>query len=175
MLFLWKRRRSFQSVLDSFRILKDVYCPWDVINQCDKLRTAADAKIEPHWENSSSNAIIHDLIEDAAEATKAEIEALISGETVEKLLIPELTYTDLNSQDAEIRQAYLWSVLFASGHLNDLGEMGAGLHRLVIPNKEVLGIYEKKINSWFKIINKASVDTVYSLAKVFGCTMEDLI
>ncbi len=133
--------------MDSFRILKDVYCPWDVINQCDKLRTADDAKIEPHWENSS-NAIIHDLIEDAAEATKAEIEALISGETVEKLLIPELTYTDLNSQDAEIRQAYLWSVLFASGHLNDLGEMGAGLHRLVIPNKgkhEIIRIYESSI------------------------------
>lgn len=136
---------------------KYVYCPWDVINQCNKLRIISDVKMETHWENSSSNVILQRLIEDATEATKAEIEALISGESVEKLLIPELTYTDLDSQDAEIRQAYLWSVLFASGHLTDLDETGAGLHRLVIPNKEVLGIYEKKIHSWFKV--KATSDT----------------
>lgn len=135
----------------------DVYCPWDVINQCDKLRAAGDAKMEPHWENSSNNAIIQNLIEDASEATKAEIEALISGESVEKLLVPELTYTDLDSQDADVHQTYLWSVLFASGYLTDLGETAAGLHRLVIPNKEVLGIYEKKIHSWFKV--KATSDT----------------
>ena len=47
----------------------DVYCPWDVINQCDKLRIKSGAKMEPHWENSSSNAIIQDLIENATEAT----------------------------------------------------------------------------------------------------------
>lgn len=137
----------------------DVYCPWDVINQCDKLRIKSGAKMEPHWENSSSNAIIQDLIENATEATKAEIEALISGESVEKLLIPELTYTDLDSQDTEIRQSYLWSVLFAAGYLTDIGETSTGLHRLVIPNKEVLGIYEKKINSWFKVKVTSNTET----------------
>ncbi len=45
----------------------DVYCPWDVLNQCYKLCKNADAKMEPHWENSSSNAIIQDMIEDATE------------------------------------------------------------------------------------------------------------
>ena len=37
--------------------------------------------METHWENSS-NAIIQKLIEDATEATKAEIKALISEESV---------------------------------------------------------------------------------------------
>ncbi len=128
----------------------DVYCPWDVLNQCYKLCKNADARMEPHWENSSSNAIIQDMIEDATETTKAEIEALISGECVEKVLVPELTYTDLDSQDMETRQTYLWSVLFATGYLTDAGET-SGYHRLVIPNKEGLGIYEKKIRSWFKV------------------------
>ena len=57
----------------------DVYCPWDVLNQCDKLRTKKDAGMEAHWENSSSNAIIQDIIENATETTKMEIEELISG------------------------------------------------------------------------------------------------
>lgn len=129
----------------------DVYCPWDVLNQCYKFCANADAKMEPHWENSSSNAIIQDMLEDATETTKAEIEALISGEYVEKLLVPELTYTDFNSKDVEIRQTYLWSVLFATGYLTNTGETAGGYHRLVIPNQEVLGIYEKKIRSWFKV------------------------
>lgn len=129
----------------------DVYCPWDVINQCDKLRMKKDAKMEPHWENCSSNAIIQDILADATETTKAEIEALISGEYVAKSLFPELTYTDLDSKDADTRQTYLWSVLFSAGYLTEIGETETGQYRLIIPNKEVLGIYKKKIHSWFKV------------------------
>lgn len=68
----------------------DVYCPWDVISQCDMLRVSKDAAMEPHWANSSSNAIIQDILKNAAESTKAEIEMLISGECIEKEIIPEL-------------------------------------------------------------------------------------
>lgn len=135
----------------------EVYCPWDVLNQCYRFLVEKDARMQSHWENSSSNGIIQNIIEEATESTKAEIEALISGECVEKLLVPELTYTDLDSKDAEVRQTYLWSVLLATGYLTDLGETKGGYHRLVIPNKEVLGIYEKKIKSWFKV--KVTNDT----------------
>lgn len=51
-----------------------------------------------------------ELIEDSTESTKAEIETLISGEFIEKHLIPELTYADLDSTDTDIRQANLWSI-----------------------------------------------------------------
>ena len=136
----------------------DVYCPWDVINQCDKLRVRADAPMEAHWENSSSNAIIQDILVDATETTRSQIEALISGEAVEKVLVPELTYTDFDSEDQEVRQTYLWSVLFATGYLTDKEKPVNGIHKLVIPNKEVRGIYEKRIRSWFKL--KVTGDTV---------------
>lgn len=129
----------------------DIYCPWDVINQCDKFLESEDAQMETHWENSSSNAIIQDLLTTATETTKSQIEALISGEVVEKVLIPELTYTDLSSEDEEVRQTYLWSVLFATGYLTDADKPVNGVHRLVIPNREVSGIYEKRIRSWFKM------------------------
>ncbi len=129
----------------------DVYCPWDVINQCDKLREDIHAPMEAHWENSSSNAIIQDILENASATVRNQIEALISGEYIEKALIPELTYTDLGSEDLETRQTYLWSVLFTTGYLTETGRPENGLHKLVIPNREVRGIYEKKINSWFRV------------------------
>lgn len=34
----------------------DIYCPWDVLNQCDRLRLSKDAPMEAHWENSSNAA-----------------------------------------------------------------------------------------------------------------------
>ena len=128
----------------------DMYCPWDVINQCDKLRVWSDAPMEAHWANSSSNAIVQDILADATETTKRQMEALISGESVDKVLVSELTYTDLDSEDQEERQTYLWSVLFATGYLTDAYKPENGVHKLVIPNKEVKGIYEKKIRFWFK-------------------------
>lgn len=129
----------------------DVYCPWDVLNQCVKLRACPDAPMETHWENSSSNAIVQDILTAATETTKSEIEALISGEAVEKVLIPELTYTDLGSPDGDVRQTYLWSVLFATGYLTDAKQPEGETHTLVIPNREVLRIYEKRIRSWFRL------------------------
>ena len=132
----------YYALEDKFEVLKEwydgyrfgtseVYCPWDVINQCDKFLADRSAPMEAHWENSSSNAIVQDILENATETTKSQIEALISGETVEKELIPELTYTDLDSKDEEVRQTYLWSVLFAAGYLTESDKPENGVHKLV--------------------------------------------
>lgn len=129
----------------------EIYCPWDVLNQCDKMRVKKDSPMEAHWENSSSNEIVKDIIEEATEATKAEIEMLISGGCIEKVIIPELTYTDLDSEDMNLRQTYLWSVLYATGYLTDSAEPKGRLHKLAIPNKEVLGIYQDRIYSRFRL------------------------
>lgn len=113
----------------------DVYCPWSVINQCDKFCESRNAPIESHWANSSNNVIIKDIIEEATESTRADIEALISGQSIKKKLVPELTYTDFDSRDVDIRQSYLWSVLFATGYITDAEEPENGVHTLMIPNK----------------------------------------
>lgn len=163
-----KEMLSYYGVEDRFPDMKDwydgyhfgnadVYCPWDVIVQCRKLRKSKDAPMEPHWENSSSNAIIRDILEDATEITKGEIEALISSEAVEKEIIPELTYTDLDSEDADTRQTYLWSVLYSTGYLTDAEKPVDRIHKLVIPNKEIHRIYVNKIRSWYHV--KVKSDT----------------
>ena len=135
----------------------EVYCPWDVINQIDKFRERKDAPMEAHWENSSNNAIVQNILENATETTKSEIESLISGESIKKMLVSELTYTDFDSKDLETRQSCLWSALFATGYLTDAEMPKNGVHKLVIPNREVRGIYEKRIRSWFRA--KALSDT----------------
>ncbi len=163
-----KKLLCYYNMEDKFEALKEwydgyrfgeteIYCPWDVINQCDKFLETKDAPMEAHWENSSSNAIVQDILATSSETTKGEIEALISGEAVEKLLIPELTYTDLDNENPEVRQTYLWSVLYATGYLTDIDRPRDKVHRLVIPNREVLGIYENRILSWFKL--KITSDT----------------
>ena len=163
-----KELLCYYAMEDKFEVLKEwydgyrfgeteIYCPWDIINQCDKFLETKDASMEAHWENSSSNAIVKDILAAATETTKNQIEALISGQAVEKVLIPELTYTDLESKDQEVRQTYLWSVLYATGYLTDADRFENGVHKLVIPNREVLGIYEKQILSWFKV--KITSDT----------------
>ena len=85
-----------------------------------------------------------------SDATRAELEALISGESIEQRILSELTYGDLQEEDWVNRQTYLWSILYATGYLTDVTAPKGDLHRLAIPNKEVLGIYENRISSWFR-------------------------
>ena len=106
--------------------------------------------MEAHWENSSSNSIVKDILEHSNETTRAEIEALISGGCVEKPLISGLTYADFDNRELQKRQMHLWSVLFATGYLTDLAEPVGKVHRLVIPNREILEIYKDRILSWFE-------------------------
>lgn len=128
----------------------EIYCPWDVLNYCDKLLTDRNRKPESFWANSSSNYIIQDILSNASETAKGQIERLISGESIEQRIIPELTYTDLDHEDFTIRETYLWSVMYASGYLTEAADdTGSDLHKLMIPNREVLQIYRNKIQSWY--------------------------
>ena len=130
----------------------DIYCPWDVINYCHKLLADRECKPEAFWANSSNNYIIQDILSHATETTKEQIELLISGETIHQRIIPELTYTDLDNEDITIRETHLWSVLYAAGYLTEASEETNGdLHKLVIPNREIMQIYRDKIQSWYNI------------------------
>ncbi len=141
----------FQEWYDGYRFGEThIYCPWDVLNQCDKFCELRSARMESHWENSSSNRIVKEILEHSNETTRAEIEALISGEYVEKSLISGLTYSDFENEEPQKRQTHLWSILFATGYLTDAVRPAGKIHRLVIPNREIRGIYEERILSWFE-------------------------
>lgn len=160
MLAYYGLSESFEKIkewYDGYRFGQtDICCPWDVINQCDKLYVNKDAPMEPHWANSSSNAVIQELLENATATTQYEIESLISGESIEKTLMPELTYADLDQEDSPSRQIYLWSLLYSAGYLTAKETSPDGRCRLIIPNKEILKIFEHKIQCWFSQKSKRS-------------------
>ncbi len=46
----------FQEWYDGYRFGNtQIYCPWDVINQCDKFLESENAQMESHWENRVQN------------------------------------------------------------------------------------------------------------------------
>lgn len=123
----------------------DIYCPWDVINHVDRLKEDSKAMPQSYWLNTSSNNLVKRFIGKANKTTKDEIERLVAGESIEKFIRLELTYDEIdNSIDN------LWSVLFTTGYLTQIGLTDQGAYKLVIPNKEVREVYKVQIQEWFK-------------------------
>ena len=143
----------------------DVYCPWDVINHVDHLRDDSDAKPQTYWINSSGNNLVRRLINGADSSTKDEIERLIAGEAVEKVIRLDLTYDEIeNSVDN------IWSVLFTTGYLTKIGEVKlpdseSYAYKLVIPNKEVREVFVLQIQEWFKAVVANENDTMKLLSR----------
>ena len=123
----------------------DVYCPWDVINHVDRLNGEPGARPQAYWTNTSGNDLVKRFIDKANKTTRDEIERLVAGEAIEKMIRLELTYDEIdNSIDN------LWSVLFTTGYLTQIGMTEQGVYKLVIPNKEVKEVYKFQIQEWFK-------------------------
>ncbi len=122
----------------------NIYCPWDVINHVELL--CKDSKAEPkcYWINSSGNSLVKRFITKANKTTRDEIERLIAGEPIEKSVHLELTYDEIDNSIDNI-----WSVLFTTGYLTQVGMTEQGSYKLVIPNKEVREVYKLQIQDWF--------------------------
>lgn len=143
----------------------DVYCPWDVINHVDHLRDDGDAKPQTYWINSSGNSLVRRLINRADSSTKDEIERLIAGEAIEKVIRQDLTYDEIENSIDNI-----WSVLFTTGYLTKVGEVKLAdsesyAYKLVIPNKEVREVFVLQIQEWFKAVVANDNDTMKLLSK----------
>ena len=124
----------------------EVYCPWDVLNHCDRIRSDPYVQPENYWINTSSNDAVRRFIEKSANAaTKREIERLLAGESITKEIRQELTY-------AEVYQTIdnIWSLLFTTGYLTQRGRAEGRKMRLAIPNLEIRDIFETQIMEFFQ-------------------------
>lgn len=124
----------------------EVYCPWDVVNHCDKLLAEPDAEPETYWDNSSSNQLVRHLVDHADGTDRDDIERLISGECLEKKLVMNLTYEELDKKEL------LWSVLYQTGYLTlDFNSRSRqrGYARFLIPNREIQELFIEKVREWF--------------------------
>ncbi len=148
---------EYYGVMDHYEVVKrwydgyqfgnvEVYCPWDVLNHCDRIRSEPHAQPENYWINTSSNDAVKRFIQESANATtKREIERLVAGEVITKEIHQELTY-------AEIYQTIdnIWSLLFTTGYLTQRGKAEGRQMKLAIPNLEIRDIYVTQIMEFFQ-------------------------
>ena len=148
---------QYYELMDHYNIVKewydgyrfgniDVYCPWDVLNYCDTLRSNPDALPQNYWINTSSNDVVRVFIDQSDNGTtKREIERLVAGEKIKKEIRQELTYKDLYRSIGN-----LWSVLFTTGYLTQRGRQEENQIYLAIPNVEIRNFFTSQIMDSFR-------------------------
>ena len=123
-----------------------VYNPWSVIKYTsDQLDNEPFAK--SYWGNTSSNSIVRDLIDNADDEARDELEHLITGGTITKLINEDVVYADILK-----KQDNLWNFLYFTGYLTKVEKQHINddnYLKMKIPNKEVISIYRNKIRDWF--------------------------
>ena len=146
---------------------KNVYNPWSTIYYVDDHVAKHDAFPVSYWANTSSNSIVRDLIERADGETKAEIERLIEGGSIEKPVHEDITYGEIYKE-----QDNLWNFMFFTGYLKKTAERYDEAKKIIyvtmkIPNWETEYIYRQKIISWFdqEIVNKSDRSTLFEAMK----------
>ena len=122
----------------------EMYCPWDITNYCFDMLQNPDAQPKAYWLNTSGNDIIKQFISSATATVKDDIEQLMSGEPVRKIISQELTYRELNDNYEN-----LWSMLYMTGYLTHSAVLEDDELELIIPNLEIRKIFRTQIYAWF--------------------------
>ena len=137
-----------------------IYNPWSILNFVDNKR------FDVYWANTSSNEIIKTLVENSEDFRK-DLEILLRGESVEKVINPNITFRD---RDFHFKEEMLYSFLFFSGYLKYISKRfyrGKYYCNLSIVNLECQYIFENIISDWItdsfssrklRILLKALVD-----------------
>ena len=153
----------------------EVYNPWSVINYVKDIVRGNTEFPKPYWSNTSSNSIVRELIENADDSTRQELEELAEKGTIEKPVYEDITYADIyKSQDN------LWNFLFFTGYLKavkrSFREQQIYLS-MTIPNEEILYIYKNNIQEWsLQCIGKQDLSGLVKAFEEGDCeTASDII
>lgn len=145
---LMEKYEEVQSWYDGYRFGdQEIYNPWSILNYVKELEQKFDTFPKAYWSNTSSNSIIRELIEEADEAAREEIEVLMDKGTIEKPIHEEITYRDIHESPDN-----LWNFLFFTGYLKDCGQRYDGettYIQMALPNMEIRSIYRNSIVTWF--------------------------
>ncbi len=132
----------------------EVYNPWSVTKYVKDHVADRNWLPEPYWSNTSSNSIIKELVEQASEEQRRELDTLIDGGTIEKQIHEDITYDDIHASEDN-----LWNFLFFTGYMKKVSERfekNRIFLTMCIPNEEVRYIYTEQISGWFDRIVKAT-------------------
>ncbi|MBR6223126.1 MAG: hypothetical protein IKQ71_06780 [Lachnospiraceae bacterium] len=98
----------------------EIYNPWSVISYVYSVVIDHKMFPEPYWANTSSNRIIKDLLWQADDEMKKELDILIGGGTIEKKIHEDITYDDIHESEDN-----LWNFLFFTGYMKRVSLMTA--------------------------------------------------
>ena len=129
----------------------EIYNPWSITKYVKSIAIENMKFPRPFWANTSSNAIIKDMVWQADDEMKRELDKLISGGTIEKKIHEDITYDDIHESEDN-----LWNFLFFTGYMKKVSERSAGEDgaeiylTMKIPNVEIRSIYKNQISTWFE-------------------------
>lgn len=142
---------------------QDVYCPWDIINYVNELRSDPEAEPKPYWMNTSGNDMVRRLIAKASDGTtQMEIERLIAGDTITKMINEQLTHSEIDENLENI-----WSLPYMTGYLTVARKPSGGRYELRIPNREVREIFKRQVLLWFTERARAATEKLAGLYEAF--------
>lgn len=148
----------------------EVYNPWSVMKYLQNLSENEHYLPRPYWANTSSNNMVKILVEQADISVREEIEILINGGTIEKIIHEEITYDEI-----EKSRENLWNFLFFTGYLKKISDTMEGRNikiKLAIPNEEIKYIYENIIIDWFQErIKKENMNELYRSLEEGNCKL----
>ena len=125
----------------------EIYNPWSILKYVNDRKDKVTEFALPYWSNTSSNSIIREMVGEADEEAREDLETLINGGTIEKRVHEDITYGDIHQS-----QDNLWNFLFFTGYLKKIRERKEDNKlylTMEIPNLEIASIYEDSISYWF--------------------------
>ncbi len=167
----------YYDLSDEFDIIKEwydgylfgeteIYNPWSVLKYIQYALSNKKHLPKAYWINTSSNDIIHELVVKSDRKMREDIEKLINGESINKPLYEDITYVNMN-----VKSDYIWSFLLHTGYLKPVDIYMNGIQEYftaVIPNKEIITIYEKTFRNWFDEIIRVADKSVFFNAVING-------
>ena len=122
----------------------EIYNPWSTLSYVKNKK--ADSSFEPisFWANTSGNELVVNYIQTGDRGLRKEFELLMNGQTIDKVIKPELTYREMDNINN------IYSFLLLTGYLRVIEDLGENKYKLVIPNKEVYEIYKQSFMSYFE-------------------------
>ena len=121
-----------------------IFNPWSILNFIDKNPQYP----EPYWANTSSNALIKELIIDGGLEVREKVKGLIAGKDIVSVIDKNIVFPDLKK-----REHHIFSLFFFSGYLKCdkvHWDDGALQCTLVPPNLEVRYIFKSLVSNWLE-------------------------
>ena len=133
----------------------EVYNPWSTLMYVDKKSQFPDYTAESFWANTSGNDLVVNYIQTGDKGLRKEFELLMNGQTIDKVIKPELTYREMDNINN------IYSFLLLTGYLKVIEKTGDNQYRLIIPNREVYEIYKQSFMSYFMDYTSARKNELY--------------